>query len=204
MKDTQDNLVELFHTLLHKFKRHTFNINQQYSYCRELKKNLSKEEAVIHIDFSESYTCKYSSEKLGSGPLWLLTQATLHTGVFYIGGEKEAICFSTVSPSKHKSPPAIWEHMKPVLNYLQATYPGVSVLHFLSDGPCTQYKQKREFRKTRSERWNMELFWGKPWQGSISRTLKRTADKLVTNGCDIPDAHELYKALTESLLRWAL
>ncbi len=69
MEDTQDNLVELFHTLLHKFKRHTFNINQQYSYCRELKKNLSKEEAVIHIDFSENYTCKYRHP---SCPLWLL------------------------------------------------------------------------------------------------------------------------------------
>ncbi len=88
MEDTQDNLVELFHTLLHKFKRHTFNINQQYSYCRELKKNLSKEEAVIHIDFSENYTCKYSSEiqavHFGSSH----QQATLHTGVLYIGGEK--------------------------------------------------------------------------------------------------------------------
>lgn len=38
MEDTQDNLVELFHTLLHKFKRHTFNIKQQYSYCRDKKK----------------------------------------------------------------------------------------------------------------------------------------------------------------------
>lgn len=57
MEDTQDNLVELFHTLLHKFKRHTFNINQQYSYCRELKKNLSREEAVIHVDVSENYIC---------------------------------------------------------------------------------------------------------------------------------------------------
>ncbi len=145
MEDTQDNLVELFHTLLHKFKRHTFNINQQYSYCRELKKNLSKEEAVIHIDFSENYTCKYSSDiqavHFGSSH----QQATLHTGVLYIGGEKEPICFSTVSPSKHQSPPAIWEHMNPVLNYLQATYPDVSVLHFLSDGPCTQYKQKGNF-----------------------------------------------------------
>ncbi len=96
IEDTQDNL-ELFHTLLHKFKRHMFNINQQ--------KKRSKEKAVIHIDFSENYTCKYSSEiqavHFGSSH----QQATLHTGVLYICGEKEPICVSTVSPSKHKSPP---------------------------------------------------------------------------------------------------
>jgi len=208
MEDTQDNLVELFHTLLHKFKRHTFNINQQYSYCRELKKNLSKEEAVIHIDFSENYTCKYSSEiqavHFGSSH----QQATLHTGVLYIGGEKEPICFSTLSPSKHKSPPAIWEHMNRVLNYLQATYPDVSVLHFLSDGPCTQYKQKGNFFLFSTElarqglkggTWNFfEASHGKGAPDGVGGTLKRTADKLVTNGRDIPDAHELYKALTET------
>lgn len=44
-ENTQDSLMKLLHTLLHNFKIHTFNINQQYSYCRELKKNLSNEEA---------------------------------------------------------------------------------------------------------------------------------------------------------------
>lgn len=42
IEDTQSNLVELFHTLLHKYKRHTFNICHQYAYCRELKRSMSK------------------------------------------------------------------------------------------------------------------------------------------------------------------
>lgn len=139
-----DNLVELVHTLLHKFKRHTFNINQLLLQIVE-KKNMSKEKAVIHIDFSENYTCKYSSEiqavHFGSSH----QQAMLHTGVLHIGGEKEPIYLSTVSPSKHKSPPAIWEHMNPVLDYLQATYPQVSVLHFLSDEPCNTNRKETSF-----------------------------------------------------------
>lgn len=104
IEDTQDNLVELFHTLLHKFKRHAFNINQQYSYCRELRKKLSKEEAVIHIDFSENYTCKYSSEiqavHFGSSH----EQATLHTGVLYIGGEKSPFALAQCHPPNTKAP----------------------------------------------------------------------------------------------------
>nr|XP_046230013.1 uncharacterized protein LOC124051031 [Scatophagus argus] len=169
---------------------------------------MSKEEAVIHIDFSENYTCKYSSEiqavHFGSSH----QQANLHTGVLYIGGEKEPICFCTVSSSKHKSPPAIWDHMNPVLDYLQATYPQVSVLHFLSDGPCTQYKQKGNFflfstelarRSLKGGTWNFfEASHGKGAPDGVGGTLKRTADKLVTNGRDIPDARELYKVLKEN------
>lgn len=48
---TQENLTELFHTYLQRFKQHHFNIKQQYAFCRELKKNMPGEEALIHIDF---------------------------------------------------------------------------------------------------------------------------------------------------------
>ena len=110
-EDSQGNLVDLFHAFLHKFKRHTFNIIQQYSYCRKLKENLTKEEAIIHIDFSENYSCKYRSEiqsvRFGASQ----NQATLHTGVLYLGGDKEVVPFCSVSPSKQKGPPAIWEHI---------------------------------------------------------------------------------------------
>lgn len=163
---------------------------------------------MIHIDFSENYTCKYSTEvqavHFGSSH----QQATLHTGVFYIGGKEEPVCFSTVSPSKHKGPPAIWEHLNPVLDHLQATYPGVSTRHFLSDGPCTQYKQKGNFylfsielarRGLAGGTWNyFEAGHGKGAPDGVGGTLKRTADNLVSKGRDIPNAQELYKALRET------
>ncbi len=125
VEGTQENLTELFHTYLQRFKQHHFNIKQQFAFCRELKKNMSGEEALIHIDFSENYSCKYSSQiqavHFGSSH----QQATLHTGMLYVGGKPEPICFSTISPCRHKGPPAVWQHLNPVLDYLQATYPQV-------------------------------------------------------------------------------
>ncbi len=56
VEGTQENLTELFHTYLQRFKQHHFNIKQQFAFCRELKKNMSGEEALIHIDFSENYS----------------------------------------------------------------------------------------------------------------------------------------------------
>lgn len=145
VEGTQEQLAEQFHTHLSKFKKHSFNIRQQYAYYRELRKSMATDECLIHIDFSENFTCKYSSEiqavHFGSSH----HQATLHTGILCVGGSQEPTCFSTISPSKHKSPAAIWEHLNPVLDYVQATHPEVSAIHFFSDGPCTQYKQKGNF-----------------------------------------------------------
>nr|XP_033968207.1 uncharacterized protein LOC117468276 isoform X2 [Pseudochaenichthys georgianus] len=59
---TLNDLINLFTTMLVKCKRHTFNIRQQYKYCRELKRNMSENECIIHVDFSENYTCTYASE----------------------------------------------------------------------------------------------------------------------------------------------
>ncbi|CAL8255280.1 unnamed protein product [Arctogadus glacialis] len=127
------------------------------------------DECLIHIDFSENLSCNYSNDiqsvHFGSSH----QQAKLHTGVIHVGGTQEPTCFTSISPSKHKSPAAIWEHLKPALDYVQTTHPKVSVLHFLSDGPkgnfflfSTELDEKNErnlefFRiqsRQRSPRWS--------------------------------------------------
>ncbi len=128
--------------------------------------------------------------------------------MLYVGGKPEPICFSTISPCRHKGPPAVWQHLNPVLDYLQATYPQVSVLHFFSDGPCTQYKQRGNFfifsteldrRGFKAGSWNFfEASHGKGAPDGVGGALKRTADMMVAKGRNIPDAHELFKALTET------
>ncbi|KAL7857118.1 hypothetical protein SRHO_G00160170 [Serrasalmus rhombeus] len=208
VESTQEDLVELFHSYIKRFKQHHFNIKQQYAFYRELKKNMSREEALIHVDFSENYSCKYSSQvqAVHFGPSH--QQATLHTGVLYVGRHPEPVCFCTISPSRYKSPPAIWQHLHPVLDYLHTQHPQVSVLHFLSDGPCTQYKQRGNFflftteldkRGFKAGSWNFfEASHGKGAPDGVGGALKRTADMMVAKGRDIPDALELYNALTET------
>lgn len=59
---SQENLVEMFHSLLQRFRRHLFNIKQQYVHCRELKRHMPMDKCLIHIDFSENFTCRYGVE----------------------------------------------------------------------------------------------------------------------------------------------
>ncbi|XP_034097172.1 uncharacterized protein LOC117563112 [Gymnodraco acuticeps] len=83
--------------------------------------------------------------------------------------------------------------------------PKVERLHFYSDGPATQYKQKGNFYFLSTEPFRLgfkELTWnffeashGKGAPDGIGGTLKRSADRIVRLGEDVPDAITLFKKL---------
>lgn len=146
----------------------------------------------------ENYLWKYSAEIQAVHFGASHQQATVHTGVLYVGKDASPFCFCTISQSKQKGPPAIWQHLEPVLDYIQAHHPSVSVVLYFSDGPCTQYRQKGNFflfstelskRGFVSGTWNFfEASHGKGAPDGVGGVLKRLADQLVSQGHDIPDA----------------
>lgn len=192
-----ETLLDLFNAQLSKFKRHNYNIRQQFAFSRALKQELSTDECIIHVDFSENYGCKYSSEIQAVHFTVSHQQATLHTGVLYVGPNASPICLTTLSSSRQKGPGAIWEHLWPVLNCIKEEHPMVNVLHFLSDGQCSQYHQRGNFYLFCTElfqkgfekgTWNFfEANHGKGAPDGVGGVLKRIADDLVSKGTDIPD-----------------
>ena len=210
MEMTLQNLLELFKKQLTHFKRHLFNIKSQFSFHRELKKSMTHQECLIHVDFSENYVCKYSSEIQAVHFASNQQQATLHTGVLHVGGVEENVCFATITSSKEKGPAAIWTHMSPILDLVKASYPNVNTVHFFSDGPCTQYRQKGNFYLFctklhqcgfQSGTWNFfEASHGKGAPDGVGGLLKRTADRLVSHGKDIPNAELFFNALVDAKL----
>lgn len=142
VQSTEADLVSDFQDRLFKFRKHLFNIRWQYGAYRQLRESLQANECLIHVDFSENYSCKYYNEiqsvHFGSSH----QQATLHTGVLYIS-EELPIPFCSISPSRRHDPPAIWAHLEPVLEMVKTKYPEVERLHFFSDGPATQYNRNK-------------------------------------------------------------
>ncbi len=110
-------------------------------------------------------------------------------------------------PVKEKGPAAIWTHLSPVLDLVKSSYPNVTVVHFFNDGPSTQYRQKGNFYLFctklqqygfQSGTWNfLEASHGKGAPDGIGGFLKRTADRLVSHGKDIPNAELLFGALLD-------
>ncbi|GBN45142.1 hypothetical protein AVEN_170726-1 [Araneus ventricosus] len=102
--------------------------------------------------------------------------------------------------------PTIWAHLQPILNEFKRISPEVEILHFFSDGPTTQYRQKKIFfllNKHISDHglkygsWSFfEAGHGKGAADGIGGAIKRTADRIVAQGTDIPDAKTLLTVLT--------
>lgn len=92
------------------------------------------------MDFSENYNTKYSSEVQSFHFDGSCTQVSLHTVVLYT--KVETKCVATMSENLSHNVPVIWTHLKPVMEHLPYSAKNV---HFLSDGPVTQYRNKDVF-----------------------------------------------------------
>ena len=215
VESSQVELVKAFQESLPKLKMHIFNIKWQYRVYRQIRQNQSPSECLIHIDFSENYNCKYAEEIQSVHFGGSHQQASLHTGVLYVmkGGVQQVVPFCTISASRQHGPPGIWAHLDPILQLLKDTYPAVKTLHFFSDGPATQYKQKGNFFLLSTEplskgfsvvNWNFfEASHGKGALDGVGGAIKRAADRLVSHGKDIPNAESLYRELlsTETTIK---
>ena len=135
----------------------------------------------------------------------------MHTAVMYYLNstkDKHITSFCTVSSDLNHGPAAIWAHLHPVFDWVQKELPHIKTVHFFSDGPATQYKQKNNFYliatrffeqyRFESLTWNFfESGHGKGAADGIGGSIKRLADHFVASGHDIIDASEFFEALKD-------
>ena len=188
-----------------RFTTHTFNIGHQYRTLRSLKEQMSADEVTVHVDFSENYTCLYGAEIQSVHFGGSHRQASLHTGVYYTTKGTKSFC--SISDSTRHDPAGIWAHLQPVLRDIRASDANITTVHFVSDGPTTQYRNKSNFylasvipRKLGYAHvtWNfLEASHGKGAADGIGGAVKRQADRFVAEGNDIPDAAAMYRVLLQ-------
>lgn len=71
---------------------HSSRINHQYAVLKNLKENLSENDIVLHVDFSENFSCKYAVEVQGVHFGGSRPSFTLHTGIAYKAESKTSFC----------------------------------------------------------------------------------------------------------------
>lgn len=129
------------------FFKHVATISHQYQTISELKKNLTDNEVLIHIDFSENYCCKYNEEIQAVHFGGARQQVTLHTGVLYLR-ENDTVkpkAFCSLSDNNRYDSMAVWAHLVPVFKWLKNLNLNIHRIHILSDSPVNQYKNKFMF-----------------------------------------------------------
>ncbi|GBN26713.1 hypothetical protein AVEN_56150-1 [Araneus ventricosus] len=159
------------------FKKHVFNIQQQYKAFRMCINNLEENEAVVHIDFSKNYNCKLSVEVQSH----------------HFSGSRNQVRLHAVSENLRHDAAAICIHLKPIFQELLVQVPQLETVLILSDGPSTQYKNKKLFyllgtfvtKEIGAPRcvWHFsETSHGKGAPDGVGGDLKHTADNIIAQG----------------------
>lgn len=208
---TTQDLVAKFNSQLPVYMQHVYDTSHQFMFLKELQKNLKENEVMIVMDFSENYKCKYASEIQSVHFGASKKQVSLHTGAYYYrtkSGEVECVSFCSVSECLRHDASAVWAHLQPVLAEITKKLTHVDVLHFQSDGPSTQYKNKSNFYLLSHycEKFQMRLAsytfttpgHGKSTADGTGGTVKCTCDRAVLQGTDVLSAEDMIAVLKKA------
>jgi len=203
---TVKEVKDKFQVLFESFVAHCHRIEKQTCTLREFKGNLTEKDLLVHMDFSENYACKYGTEPQSVHFGASRQMLTLHTGLVYSKNFSRG--FVTLSESLRHDAPAVIAHLKPVLDEV-LTNEKVEDIHFLSDGPSAQYRNKTMFYllatyltdlypQIKSIIYNYsEAGHGKGAADGIGGTTKRILDSCVAHGQDIQNFHAAVTTLKE-------
>jgi len=200
-------IVDALGTSNQEYMAHLYRIAHQYETLTKLKDNLTANDLVLHVDFSENYQCKYASEVQSMHFGGSRESITLHTGIAYGLDFKESFC--SISDSERHDPSSIIAHIDPILEKHLALRPLITKLHLIFDGPTTQYRNKTYFDLLTSylpEKYRQLLLithnfsepgHGKGGPDGVGGFLKNLADDAVAHGFDVHN-FEKFCALLEA------
>lgn len=205
--------IEKLESTLNDYYKHCGNIVAQQKAFRNLKQRLQKSECVIHIDFSENYAVKCNEEIQSYHFGGSRKQLTLHTSVIYFLDDEnmqQVQSFCTVSECLRHDISAVWAHIVPILIYIGETKTDIHTLHFISDSPSSQYRNKKVFHmisylhiylsSIKTITWNYsESGHGKGAPDLVGAVIKRTADRAVAQGQDIKDLDDFLNIMNQNL-----
>lgn len=213
-EDRPRNIMKKLDDIMESFLKHTRNIVVQQNTIKNHKKNLTENEVVCHVDFSENYCLKFHEEIQSFHFGGSRGQVSLHTGVLYYKNSKEETgppltkSFCTMSQCLNHDASAVWAHITPVLDLAQQLIPSLTTIHFVSDSPSSQYrnrfifymltKLKEQVPTLQEITWNyMEAGHGKGAPDGIGAVVKNAADSHVKYGGDVGSFEEFVRIVEQ-------
>lgn len=215
VKSTKVDLANEFFKQLPPFKEHVRNITHQHIELRNKKITISHNELLLQVDFSENYCTKLHSEIQSMHFGASKKQLSIHTGVLYykIDNALKTESFATVSENLDHQCHGVWGHLTPILQEFANRNPQIDTVHFFSDGPTSQYKNRFNifllvtllpeiFPTLKFTTWNYsEAGHGKGPMDGVGGTLKRQADNFVLRGGDIVSASDFVMLFIDSKIK---
>ena len=184
------------------FTEHVDRLKTQYAQIRLLKQNLPQDHAVVHMDFKENYACRNVDEIQSA--YFNQTCVTLYPVVVYYTGDEQLKHSSIVliSDTLAHNAASVAAFLDTVVFEVRRIVPYVKVIHYWTDSPTSQYRNKLIFDIVANHYslyncaavWNyFEAGHGKGPCDGLSGTVKRMADTAIKTGkVMIQDADDFF------------
>lgn len=183
------------------FKEHVYKMKTQYEQiCLH---------AIVHMDFAENYACK-SAEEIQSA-YWNQTLVTLHPTVIYTKtSEQEPIkhqSFVIISDELAHNAITVATFIKQIVADVKELDPAVECVHYWTDTPTSQYRNKTIFHIVANHKTEtgLKAFWnyfeaghGKGPCDGLGGVTKRMADQAMKSGKAVIQEASDFFAWTQS------
>ena len=128
-----------------KFICHCERIRVQFQGLKDLKANLPENHVLVQMDFAENFTAHCADEIQSA--YWNQTGISLHPVVIYFkqGQDLTHNSFVFVSAELSHNSAAVYCIMKQLASEIKQMVPLVSKVHYWTDGPTSQYRNKTIF-----------------------------------------------------------
>ena len=126
------------------FGKHRERVISQYRAARQIKEKMPPGHISVQCDFAENY-CYGEKEEVQSA-YYSKDQITLHPAVFHHRTEVDAplkvtsACY--VSDVTDHTAPMVFAILKQIVTLAKQTVPELKYIHYLSDSPSSQYRNK--------------------------------------------------------------
>ncbi len=129
------------------FRIHLDLISNQYKQIRSLKENLPHDHAAIQMDFAENYLCGAAAAV--QSEFWNKAFVTLHPCViYYREGQSGSLKHKSVvfvSDELAHNCGTVFSFLKRLHPILKMLVPDLTFVHYISDSPTSQYRNKHIF-----------------------------------------------------------
>lgn len=204
MTMTKEQFLQYMKQQINDFTEHVYRVRRQYGESMKIKSNLAVDEVVVTMDFAENYACKSLNEIQSA--YWNQNAVTLHPVVLYYKnecGELKHKSMVVVSDEMGHNSSTVLTFIDRVVPEVKKYVPTVKKIHYYTDSPTSQYRNKTIFRVVANHEemygcravWNyFEAGHGKGPCDGLGGTTKRLADEAVRSGkVTIQDAEDFFK-----------
>ncbi|KAJ2949449.1 hypothetical protein O0L34_g15365 [Tuta absoluta] len=116
----------------------------------------------------------------------------------------------TISECLRHDAPAVWAHILPLIEKAITLNPFLDTIHFMSDSPTSQYRNKcvfffisqlkNDFEQLKTITWNYsEVGHGKGAPDGVGAVIKRTVDRMVNFGEDVGTFQQFCEVLDKNI-----